>query len=86
VYITHRLAEVRELADKVTVLRDGRVRGSARVADITDDELLAMIVGRKLESTFPPKHIGSPDDETNFSINGLSGSGFANISISARPG
>ena len=55
VYITHRLAEVRELADRVTVLRDGRVRGVADVDDITDDELLAMIVGRQLESTFPPK-------------------------------
>ena len=53
VYITHRLAEVRELADRVTVLRDGRVRGSAEVRDITDDELLSMIVGRRLDSTFP---------------------------------
>ena len=86
VYITHRLAEVRELADRVTVLRDGRVRGSARVDAITDQELLAMIVGRKLESTFPPKHVSSADDETNFSINGLSGPGFANISIRARRG
>ena len=41
VYITHRLAEVRELADRVTVLRDGKVRGTADVDDITDDELLA---------------------------------------------
>ena len=36
VYITHRLAEVRELADRVTVLRDGKVRGTADVAAITD--------------------------------------------------
>ena len=42
VYITHRLAEVRVLADRVTVLRDGRPRGTADVADITDDELLAL--------------------------------------------
>ncbi len=55
VYITHRLAEVRELADRVTVLRDGRLRGTMSVADVTDDELLALIVGRQLSSTFPPK-------------------------------
>jgi ribose transport system ATP-binding protein len=61
-YITHRLAEVRELAHRVTVLRDGRVRGEARVGDITDDELLALIVGRKLASTFPPKRAARPDD------------------------
>src|SRR3954447_26497414 len=45
VYITHRLAEVRQLAGRVTVLRDGRVRGTVAVADITDAELLALIVG-----------------------------------------
>lgn len=86
VYITHRLAEVRELADKVTVLRDGRVRGTAEVHEIGDEELLALIVGRKLDSTFPPKHVRSPDDEPNFSLNGLTGPGFANISISATRG
>ena len=56
VYITHRLAEVRELAHRVTVLRDGKMRGTAASSEITDEELLAMIVGRQLESTFPPKH------------------------------
>ncbi len=60
IYITHRMAEVRELADRVTVLRDGRLRGTSAVADISDDELLALIIGRKLDSTFPPKHDGGP--------------------------
>jgi ribose transport system ATP-binding protein len=86
VYITHRLAEVRELADRVTVLRDGRVRGSVMVDEISDEELLAMIVGRTLESTFPPKHVPAETDETNFSIAGLTGPGFANISIAAKRG
>ncbi len=53
VYITHRLAEVRELADRVTVLRDGRLRGTGRVDDITDDELLALIVGRAARLDVP---------------------------------
>src|SRR3954447_7001164 len=55
VYITHRLGEVREIADRVTVLRDGTVRGPSAVAEIPDDRLLAMIAGRTLEATFPPK-------------------------------
>jgi ribose transport system ATP-binding protein len=84
VYITHRLAEVRELADRVTVLRDGRVRGTEIVSDITDGELLAMIVGRQLESTFPPKHEG--DDAQNLSIDGLSGPGFTDITLQGRRG
>ncbi|MBG6056536.1 ribose transport system ATP-binding protein [Salinibacterium sp. CAN_S4] len=79
VYITHRLAEVRELADRVTVLRDGKVRGTEIVSEITDGELLAMIVGRQLESTFPPKFDG--EAEQNLSIQGLSGPGFTDITL-----
>lgn len=85
VYITHRLAEVREIADRVTVLRDGRVRGTSRVDDITDSELLALIVGRTLESTFPPKHAAA-DDEANFVVDDLSGPGFSSVSLSAERG
>lgn len=85
VYITHRLAEVREIADRVTVLRDGRVRGTSDVATISDGELLAMIVGRTLESAFPPKHPGG-GEEPNFELRGLTGIGFADVHLRAVPG
>ena len=55
IYITHRLAELRQIAHRVTVLRDGRMQGTARVAEVSDEDLLAMIVGRRLGSAFPPK-------------------------------
>ncbi len=88
VYITHRLAEVRELADRVTVLRDGRMRGTADVDAISDGELLAMIVGRQLDSTFPPKHHddGIVAQAPNLELVSLSGPGFTDISITASPG
>jgi ribose transport system ATP-binding protein len=86
VYITHRLAEVRILADWVTVLRDGKLRGSAAVSDVTDDELLALIVGRQLDSTFPAKHVPSPDEVPALTVDQLSGDGFAQISMSAHRG
>jgi ribose transport system ATP-binding protein len=86
VYITHRLAEVRELADRVTVLRDGRMRGTAEVRDISDDKLLALIVGRQLESTFPPKQVAEPGDEPALWVDGLSGDGFSEVSLAVRPG
>ena len=60
VYITHRLGEVREIADRVTVLRDGALRGTSAVKDISDADLLALIIGRTLEATFPPKHTPAP--------------------------
>jgi ribose transport system ATP-binding protein len=85
VYITHRLAEVRELAHRVTVLRDGRLRGTSRVSDISDGELLALIVGRQLDSTFPPK-LEEAKGDPNFVLDGLSGPGFVSVSASARRG
>jgi len=85
-YITHRLAEVRELADRVTVLRDGKVRGTSAVADVTDAELLALIVGRELASTFPPKHAGSKDSPVNFRLKNFGGPGFIDVSAEARRG
>ena len=58
VYITHRLAEVRELCQQVTVLRDGSVRGTHPVSEITDGQLLELIVGRAVTAEFPPKPAG----------------------------
>jgi len=86
VYITHRLLEVRQIADRVTVLRDGRVRGTAPVGEISDDELLALIVGRMLEATFPPKRPSANDQGPVLRVDGLSGRGFDDVSFSARKG
>src|SRR5580765_4477700 len=86
VYITHRLGEVREIADRVTVLRDGASRGTFAVKDISDGDLLALIIGRTLETTFPPKHTAGADEAPLLRVEGLSGSGFENISFTARKG
>ena len=86
VYITHRLAEVRELADRVTILRDGKGRGTSNVSEVTDNEIMTMIVGRQLESTFPPKHVGSSDDGEFIKIVDLSSADFHEISIAAKKG
>ena len=85
IYITHRLAEVRQIAQRVTVLRDGRIRGGGLVADIGDAELLSMIVGRALGSAFPPKPDGI-SKEVVFSARSLSGSGFHDISFEVARG
>jgi ribose transport system ATP-binding protein len=80
IYITHRLAELRQIASRVTVLRDGRVRGGGLVGAIADAELLDMIVGRALGSSFPPKPDGISGDVV-FSVCSLSGEGFKDISL-----
>lgn len=71
IYITHRLAELRQIAHRVTVLRDGLVEGRALVADVSDDDLLGMIVGRSLASAFPPK-CAEANPPVNFAVRGLS--------------
>jgi ribose transport system ATP-binding protein len=86
VYITHRLAEVREVASRVSVLRDGVLRQTSDVSKISDEDLLALIIGRELESTFPQKHQVSGGDIPNLEIKNVSGPGFTDISISAHAG
>jgi ribose transport system ATP-binding protein len=85
IYITHRLAELRQIAQRVTVLRDGRFRGSAMVNKISDADLLALIVGRNLGSTFPPKQKDAVKDIA-FSVAGLSGKKFRDVSFDMAKG
>ncbi len=85
IYITHRLAELRQIADRVTVLRDGRHRGSAPADQITNAQLLDLIVGRTLASAFPPK-CETTNPQVNFEVSGLSGRKFTDISFSVGRG
>jgi ribose transport system ATP-binding protein len=82
IYITHRLAELRQIAQRVTVLRDGRVRGVALVDEISDADLLSLIVGRTLGSTFPQKS-PSQSNDINFVVQSLSGRKFTEVSFEA---
>ncbi|NYD24889.1 ATP-binding cassette domain-containing protein [Kineococcus aurantiacus] len=86
VYITHRLAEVREIAHEVTVLRDGKVTGHAQVEDLTDEQMLRMIIGRELTSTFPDKLGPSAERSVVLSVEGLSGNGFRDVALRAHRG
>lgn len=62
IYISHFLEEVRRVADRFTVLRDGRTVGSGQVADTTSEEIIKLMVGRRLDQMFPrlPHEIGEP--------------------------
>ena len=55
VYISHRMDEIFQICDRVTVLRDGKYIGEVKTKDITKDDLISMMVGRKLEDQFPYK-------------------------------
>ena len=85
VYISHRLPEVRTIADRVTVMRDGAIRGTYTIGDVTDHELVEMIVGRALTATFPAK-VPAAQPTGGLEVTAASGRGFENVSIVARAG
>jgi ribose transport system ATP-binding protein len=58
IYISHKLSEIFALADRVTVLRDGRYIGTRVIAETTPDEVVRMMVGRELGDFYPAKSAG----------------------------
>ncbi|MFO1208403.1 MAG: sugar ABC transporter ATP-binding protein [Amaricoccus sp.] len=53
IYVSHKLPEIFELADRVTVLRDGALIGTRPIAEVTEASLVAMMVGREIDQLFP---------------------------------
>jgi ribose transport system ATP-binding protein len=71
VYISHFLEEVREVADSYVVLRDGKNVSSGTINDVTDDELIARMVGRPVDMLFPERP-GRAPGEAVLEVTGLS--------------
>ena len=55
VFISHRMQEVREFCDSLTIYRNGRDVGAFDAADISDDEVIRLVIGRSLEAKYPPR-------------------------------
>ncbi|GLS44264.1 sugar ABC transporter ATP-binding protein [Methylobacterium brachythecii] len=53
IYVSHRMPEIRALADRITVLRDGRKIATVDASRVSDDELVALMVGRQMDQLFP---------------------------------
>jgi ABC-type sugar transport system ATPase subunit len=87
IYISHRLDEVFELSDRVTVLKDGALIGTQAIAAMTRDRLISMMVGRDLAHLFPSKRPVKPDRPTVLRANNLTIAGrVADASIELRAG
>ncbi len=55
IYISHRLNEVFELCSKITVLKDGKYVDTVNTVDVTEKQLVRLMIGRELSEMFPPK-------------------------------
>jgi len=88
VYISHRIPEVKRIADRITVLRDGRTRGTFLCQDVSEEQIVELVVGRALETVFPPKGVesGSLGEHDQLVVAGLSGEGFSNVSFTVHAG
>ncbi|TXH61670.1 MAG: ribose ABC transporter ATP-binding protein RbsA [Tolumonas sp.] len=73
VYISHRLKEIFEICDDVTVLRDGQFIAERTVASLDEDALIEMMVGRRLEEQYPRLTI--PRGELRLQVNDFAGAG-----------
>ncbi|MFI7483406.1 ATP-binding cassette domain-containing protein [Kocuria sp. M1R5S2] len=86
VYITHRIPEIRELADTMTILRDGRMRGTYDPQAKTDDEIVALIAGREIEAVFPDKGAQQFAERPALEVRNLSNEILSDVSFQVRPG
>ena len=86
VLVSHFLNEVLELADEVTILRDGRLVQTVPAAGQTEDSLMAAMLGRPLEATFPPRRPVPADAPVVLSVRGLRAPGVADVSFDLRAG
>ena len=55
IFVSHKLSELFKIADRVTVLRDGRLVATAETSSLTRDDLIRMMVGRQLAALYPPR-------------------------------
>jgi ribose transport system ATP-binding protein len=88
VYISHRLEEIREIGDRVTVLKDGRTVAVGLPADRTPtSEIIALMTGRRLEHVFPPRPPAAPEGPEVLRVEGLTVPGrFRDVSFGVRAG
>ncbi len=85
VFVSHRLEETRRIADRVTVLRDGRYVGEGAVADVSDQEIIRMMVGRAVDTLFPKTEVTPAG--TVLSVRGLTRKGvLKDVSFDVRRG
>ncbi len=88
IYISHKMAEIREIADDITIMRDGTYVGTWEVKNISDDEIVRQMVGRELTNVYPPME-KSDNEEVVLEVKHLSSiheRSFQDISFKLKKG
>ena len=84
-YISHRMEEIFRISDRITVLKDGKLTGTVNTNETTEDDLITMMVGRKLEDMYNIKHVEL--GEPVLKVDNLTKAGeFENINFDVKKG
>ena len=85
IYVSHRLAEIMDLATTIVVVRDGIVVSTTRPEETSEDELIALMAGRRLERVYPDRR--ATPGVALLAVKGLTRAGeFADIDLELREG
>lgn len=84
IYISHRMEELFEISDKVTIMRDGKYITTVNTKETNRQELVNFMVGRELKESFPEKK--KPENNVMLKAENISGNGALNISFGVRKG
>jgi ribose transport system ATP-binding protein len=85
-YVSHRLREIFDLCDRITVLKDGACVTTTSASDIDQGELVRLMVGRPLSSFFPPKAAGGAADEVRLELRRAGNGSVDGVSLQVRSG
>jgi ABC-type sugar transport system ATPase subunit len=85
-YISHRLKEVFEIADRITVLKDGERVATVPASEVSTAELVKMMVGRELDQYFPPRAAPESIGPAKLRLRGAGNDFLANIDLDVRAG
>lgn len=88
IYISHKLEEIFNIADDVTIMRDGKIVGTWPVSELSIDDVISKMVGRQIKQRFPDQEV-LPEEETILSVENLTSSAansFKDISFTLKKG
>jgi len=86
VYVSHRLPEVLGIADRISVLRDGVSQGTFEAASMSEESLVALMIGRPLQAAFPDRDEPERTSEILLAVSGLRGERFGPIDLDVQTG
>ena len=86
VYVSHRLPEVLGIADRVSVLRDGVCQGTFDGASMSEESLVALMIGRPLQLAFPERQGRAAQREVRLVVSGLHGERFGPVDLEVAKG